>query len=386
MAKTMRRFFCFSKKVSSMKMPVPKNLVAACAAIVFGITLPSLNANAAPEPTIDQRIDFYSKKLEQHPTLFVVYTQLAAAYLDKAREDLNPKWLKLAEQNLEKSLKIYANFDAYKGLEVLNAYRHRFADARRWGELAHKIVQDDYEVLAVLVEADIGLNEIDTAIKRLPPLDSEPQQFHIAVAMANVYKAKHQYTEARKLFLIAEQFAASQGYPYLALWSRTNAAGMLIDSGHAKEARPDLEAATKMRKGDSILRLHWSEYHEGIGEPEKALSIMESMLEDANHPSFHYRAYKLSKKLGYAEKAKAHYAAAEKGYLLPLEQGEIYTLGSLALLYCAADTNLDKALQLAQRNLEFKRDDEAQDALMCVKEKLAAKSKKTSRSTAKGKT
>ena len=373
-----------------MKMSVSKNLVAACAAIVFSVTLPSQNADAqAPaiaEPTIDQRIAFYSKKLEQHPTLFVVYTQLAAAYLDKAREDLNPKWLKLAEQNLDKSLKIYANFDAYKGMEVLNAYRHRFAEARRWGEPAYKMVADDYEVLAVLVEADLGLGDIDAAIKRLPPLDSEPQQFHVAVAMANVYKAKHRYTEARKLFLIAEQFANAQGYPYLALWSRTNAAGMLIDSGRAKEALPDLEAATKMRKGDSILRLHWSEYHEGIGEPEKALSIMESMLEDANHPSYHYRAYKLSKKLGYAEKAKAHYAAAEKGYLLPLEQGEIYTLGSLALLYCAADTNLDKALQLAQRNLEFKRDDEAQNALMCVKEKLAAKSKKSSRSTAKGKT
>ena len=361
-----------------MKISASKFLVVVGTSLVFSIASPNGHATAAiqvvpvPEPTIDQRIDFYSKKLEQHPTLFVVYTQLAAAYLDKAREDLNPKWLKLAEQNLEKSQKIYSNFDAYKGLEVLNAYRHHFAEARRWGEIAYKIAPDDYEVLAVLVEADLGLGDIDAAIKRLPPLTSEPQQFHIAVAMANVYKARHQYAEARKLFLIAEQFAKVQGYPYLELWSRTNAAGMLIDSGQPQAARADLEAATKMRKGDSILRLHWSEYHEGIGEPEKALGILESMLEDANHPSFHYRAYQLSKELGYAEKAKAHFAAAEKGYLLPLAQGEIYTLGSLALLYCAADTNLNKALELAQRNLKFKRDDEAQDALKCVKEKLSA--------------
>ena len=375
-----------------MKMPVSKFLVVVSASIAFGIANLCVHASAAAQaapisdPTIDQRIEFYSKKLEQHPTLFVVYTQLAAAYLDKARENLDPQWLKLAEQSLEKSLKIYANFDAYKGLEVLNAYRHHFAEAKRWGEIAYKIAPDDYEVLAVLVEADLGLNDIDSAIKRLPPLDSEPQQFHIAVAMANVYKAKHQYTEARKLFLIAEQFARTQGYPYLELWSRTNAAGMLIDSGQPQAALPDLEAATKMRKGDSILRLHWSEYHEGIGEPEKALSILESMLEDAKHPSYHYRAFELSKKLGYKEKAKAHYAAAEKGYLLPLEQGEIYTLGSLANLYCAADTNLNKALELAQRNLKYKRDDEAQDALKCVKEKLSAQKKKKSSRLAKAKT
>ena len=361
-----------------MKISVSQFLVVVSASLALSIANHNVHAAAAvkvvpvPEPSIDQRIAFYSKKLEQHPTLFVVYTQLAAAYLDKAREDLNPKWLKLAEQNLEKSQKIYSNFDAYKGLEVLNAYRHHFAEARRWGEIAYKIAPDDYEVLAVLVEADLGLDDIAAAIKRLPPLTSEPQQFHIAVAMANVYKARHQYAEARKLFLIAEQFANTQGYPYLELWSRTNAAGMLIDSGQAQAALPDLQAATKLRKGDVILRLHWSEYHAGIGEPEKALGILESMLEDASHPSFHYRAYLLAKKLGYADKAKAHYAAAEKGYLLPLEQGEIYTLGSLAQLYCEADVNLQKALELAQRNLEYKRDEEAQQALTCVKGKLAA--------------
>ena len=361
-----------------MKISLAKLVVFISASIAFGIANLNVNAHAAPhvvpvpEPTIDQRIDFYRKKLEQHPTLFVVYTQLAAAYLDKAREDLNPKWVKLAEQNLEKSQKIYSNFDAYKGLEVLNAYRHQFAEARRWGEIAYKISSEDYEVLAVLVEADLGLGDIPAAIKRLPPLGSEPQQFHIAVAMANVYKARHQYAEARKLFLLAEQLASVQGYRYLTVWARTNAAGMLIDSGQPQAALPDLQAATKIRKGDSILRLHWSEYHAGIGEPQKALGILESMLENANHPGFHYRAYLLAKELGYADKAKAHYAAAEKGYLLPLEQGEIYTLGSLAQLYCDADVNLQKALGLAQRNLEYKRDEEAQDALTCVKDKLAA--------------
>ena len=365
-----------------MKVRSSKFFLAAC--IVFSVTLMSQHASAqtatplVPEPSIDQRIEFYTEKLQKHPTLFVVHTQLATAYLDKARQDLNPKWLKLADQHLEQSLKIYANFDAYKGLEILNAYRHRFADARRWGEQAYKMVGDDYEVLAVLVEADLGLGEIDTAIKRLPPFNSDPQQFHIVVAMANVYKAKHQYAEARKFFLTAEQLAQAQGYPYLALWARTNAAGMLIDSGHAKEARPDLEAATKIRKGDPILRLHWAEYDEAVGEPEKALSILESMLEDANNPSYHFRAYRLAQKLGDVEKTKAHYAATEKGYLLPLEQGEIYSLGSLAELYCAADTHLDKALELATRNLKYKRDDEAQTALKCVKAKLAIKGKNKS--------
>ncbi len=322
--------------------------------------------------SVDQRIAFYQKKLEQHPKLFIVHTQLAAAYLDKAREAIDPKWLKLADESLHQSLKIYANFDAYKGLEIMNAYRHQFAEARRWGEIAQQLFPEDYEVIAVLAEADLGLGDINSAIKRLPPLGSDPQVFHIAVAMANVYKAQGKFTEARNMFLKAEQMARTENFTYLAMWSRTNAAGMLIDSGHAKDARADLEAATAIRKGDPILRLHWAEYHEALNEPEKALNILESMLEDAPHPSYYYRAYRLAKKLGDTNKAKAYYAAAEKGYIAPLQAGEIYTLGSLAELYCEADTHLDKALEMAQRNLKYKRDPEAQQAIKCVQTKLAA--------------
>ncbi len=361
----------------------PKLLVVTLAALYLGIANFGVLAQAAPEPSIDQRIEFHSKKLEQHPTLFVVHTQLAAAYLDKAREDLNPKWLKLAKQSLEQSLKIYPNFDAYKGLVVMNAYRHHFAEARKWGELALSAFSEDYEVQAVLVEADLGLNEIDKAEKRLPPLNSDTEHFHIAVAMANVFKARQQHDEARKKFLRAEQLAHIQGYPYLTLWARTNAAGMLIDSGRAKEARADLEAATAIRKGDPILRLHWAEYHEGVGELEKALTIVESMLEDAAHPSFHARAYRLSKALGKKEAAQAHFSAAELGYLAPLDTGEIYSLGSLAQLYCDANVHLDKALEYAQRNMQYKRDGEAQEALKCVKGKLAAKSKRPAKPSKK---
>lgn len=335
--------------------------------------------------TVDQRIEFFKKKLEQHPRLFVIHTQLAAAYIDKAREALDPQWVKLADKSLDESIKIYPNFDAYKGKEVLHAYRHQFAEARRWGEMAHKLFPDDHEVVAVLVEADLGLDDIERAIKRLPPLGSEPAVFHIAVAMANIYKAQEKYDDARKLFLKAEQLAQIEGFNYLRMWARTNAAGMLIDSGRAKEARADLDAATAIRKGDAILRLHWAEYHEALHEPEKALGILESMLEDAPHPSFHARAYRLSKALGKTKAAQAHFAAAERGYLAPLEAGEIYSLGTLAQLYCDADANLDKALKYAQRNLEFKRDDEAQEALQCVQKKRATKKKPSSKTVKEGK-
>jgi len=353
--------------------------------VLAALTMTSVHA--APQPTkeidvsVEQRIDFYKNKLAQHPRLFVIHTQLAAAYLDKAREALDPEWLQLAEASLNDSLKIYPNFDAYKGLLVLNAYRHQFAEARRWGEMAHKLFPDDHEVIAVLVEADLGLGDIDSALRRLPLLGSEPDYYHIAVAMANIYKAQGKFDDARKFFLKAEQLGHAFGFIQLAAWARTNAAGMLIDTGRAREARPDLEAATALRKGDAILRLHWAEYHDALDEPTKALNILESMLEDAPHPSFHFFAYRMSKKLGDKHKARQHFNAAEQGYLLALQANEIYTLGSLASLYCEAGVKLSKALHYAQRNLEYKRDDEAQEALRCVQDKLKKPTKRSKSKT-----
>lgn len=68
-----------------------------------------------------------------------------------------------------------------------------------------------------------------------------------------------------------------------------------------------------------------------------------------------------------------HFTVAEKGYRVPIKAKEIFTLGSLAQLYCDAGTRLDEALALARRNLEYKKDREATDTLACVDDKIKRK-------------
>ncbi len=325
-----------------------------------------------PAPTVDQRIAYYIKKLEKHPTLFAVHALLGTAYLEKARASNEPKWLPLAESSLEKSLKIQPNFDAHKGMTALNAFRHRFAEALRWAERAQP-TREETDITALMVETRLGLGEIDQAMKLLPPLDSEPADFYTAASIAAVLKAQEHFDEARAAYLQAEQFAQEQGATGVAVWARTNAAGMLIDSGQVAKARADLDAATLLQKDNPELRLHWAEYYAAQGEPAQAYEVLESLLKELPHPVYHHRAYLLARKLGNKAAAKRHYTAAEQGYRLPLKTKEIYTLGSLAQLYCDADTHLDKARSLARRNLKYKRDKEAKDALACVDGKLAKK-------------
>ena len=354
--------------------PCSNRFVFAFTAVFF--LLPTFAVQGLQEariPTVDERIDFYSKKLEKHPTLFAVYPLLAAAYLDKARATNDMKWLQLAETNLKKSHNLQPNFEASKIYTALYAYRHRFMEARQWGERAAPANPEDTQVKALLVEADLGLGEMDQAIKRLPPLDSIPRDFYTAVAMANVLKEKQHYTQARELYLKAEKFALEQNVTYLAVWARTNAAGMLIDAKQAVQALPDLEAATKMQKDNLELRRHWAEYYAAQGETAKALEIIEALLKELPHPAYHHQAYLLAQKLGDRKSSRRHFTAAEKGYRAPIKAEEIFTLGSLAQLYCDAGTRLDEAQALARRNLEYKRDKEATDTLACVENKINKK-------------
>lgn len=340
-------------------------------AIVGLLTVLALPASAmaAPVPSIlDQRIGYYERKLQKHPTLFVVHALLAAEYVEKTRVTGDPLWLRKAQASLERSLKIQPSFDGHKGMASLQNFRHRFAEALIWAQRTYP-QRDNTDITALMVDAHLGLGEVDQAEQLLPPLDSVPADFYTAAAMAAVLKVQARYDQARLAYLKAEEFALEQKVVPVAVWARTNAAGMLIDSGRAEQALADLELASARNKDDPELRLHWAEYHQARGDHRQALTILEALVKDAPRPSFHHRAYRVARELGDRAAAKRHFAAAERGYRRVLDAGEIYTLGSLAQLYCDAGVRLSEARRLAQRNLTYKRDKEATDTMACLASK-----------------
>ena len=325
---------------------------------------PPLAASAAPS-ILDQRIGYYERKLHKHPTLFAVHALLAEEYIEKARATGDPGWLQKAEASFRRSLAIQPNFGAHKGMASLQNFRHRFADALLWAQRAYP-QQENTDITALMVDAHLGLGEIEQAALLLPPLNSVPTDFYTAAAMAAVLKAQERYDEARRAYLKAEEFALQQKVVPVAVWARTNAAGMLIDSGRADQALADLEQASARDKDNAELRLHWAEYHQARGDRRQALTTLEALVKDAPQPSFHHRAYRVARELGDDAAAKRHFAAAERGYRRVLKANEIYTLGSLAQLYCDAGVKLPEARQLAQRNLTYKRDKEATDTAECL--------------------
>jgi tetratricopeptide (TPR) repeat protein len=345
--------------------------------VVFFLALVLLGSCASPgrpPSDVDARIDFYVKKLSEHPRLFAVYTQLGAAYLEKARETDDPTFLARGRDALERSVAIQPNFPAYKVMAGLCNFAHRFECALEWGRRAAAANPTDTDATALLVEAYMGLGRYEDAANLLPPPGVKVGDFYTAAALGQWLASQLRYDEAVDAFLGAAKFARATGASDVTAWAEVRAAGALLDWGRPGSARSHLEAAARLGPRNRVvwkdLRLHWAEFYEAEGRLEKALAVYEGLLAEQEDPEIHHRAFLVARWLGQEDRAHKHFEAAAQGFQRVIDAGEIYTLGGLARLYADGDVNIEHALALARRNLEYKRDIEAEATLAYVQSKL----------------
>ncbi len=318
----------------------------------------------------DARINYYTKKVAHDPQLYPVYVQLASTYLDKACDTHDPDYLKKARSALECSMEIQPSFEAFKTMGAVCCFAHRFDEALQWEKRADEAWPADTRVTALMVEAYMGLGQYEAAKNLLPPDGTKPVDFHTAAAQGQWLASQHRYDEAVNALLAAASFAQALEVTNLVVWAHVRAAGILLDSGQPLKAQPLLEAAARLDPKNKFLRLHQAEFLEAEGQAEQALAAYEALVKEHDDPEIRRKAFVVARKLSLESHARFHFEAAEKGYQRAIDAGEIYTLGALAHLYCEADVHLKKALTLAQRNLEHKRDTEAIEMLACIRRKL----------------
>jgi tetratricopeptide (TPR) repeat protein len=330
-------------------------------------------SKATKAPGIDDRIAYFERQLAAQPRLYPALVQLGEAYLDKASETHDPSWIGRARQALERSLAIQPTFEAYLLHVRLGNHTHRFKDALLWGQRAVEASVNgsfaiDPMLVPALVEAHMGLGQDDEARKLLPPRAAEADSYHTAVAGGHYLAARDQPDQAVAAFLRAAALAEKRE-PAMAAWACVRAAGVLLDSGRAVEARPHLDRARAVDPSGKLLRLHQAELELAERRPAEALRLYEDVLAESPDPDVHHQAYRVARQLGDAGRTRRHFEAAERGFLRAISAGEVYTLGGLAQLYLEAGVKLDEALALARRNLEWKRDAEARATLEALEAK-----------------
>lgn len=326
--------------------------------------------SASPE----ERIRYYSRRAERAPRLYPVQVQLAEAFFDKAKQEHEPALLAKARESLARSLSIQPTFEAFLLEARIATYTHRFEDALGWAERAAgaAVYPNDPAVTAITVEALLGLGRADEARRLLPADGAALTDFHTAAALGRWLAEAKDFDAARDAYARAAAIALEAKVPALAAWAEVMAAGTLIDTGRPEAARPHLQTAARLAPASVELAVHEAEVLEATGRAEEALAAYDRLRKRSLDPLIPHRAYILANRVGKREAAKRYLAEAERGYERAVAGGEVYTLGALAQLYADAGIHLDRALALAERNLEYKRDPEALATLAAVRARLGS--------------
>ena len=335
-------------------MTVRRIATAAIALAIASCAAPETRIEAGAD--IDQRIRFYSLKLQGHERLYPVYVQLASAYLDKARVTFDPRWLAEARQALHRSLSIVATHEAFVVMAQLSNYSHRFEEAVMWGRRALEPLSEvpDPGVVAILVEAHSALGQYEQARALLPPNAGD---FYTAIAWASWWSSQRRFDEAAAAYVAAARLAHTADAVRLEGWARIMAGGLALDAGKPGQARPHLDAAARIDPRDPLLRRHEAEFLMATGRPAHALAVYETLLEPGpGDPDVHAAAYRTAIAARHRQAARRHFDAAVHGYRRALDAGEVHTLGALAALYIDGAVELDAAAALSQWNLWFRRD------------------------------
>jgi hypothetical protein len=357
-------------------MMTPRAALLVAAAMLAAVSGCAARART-DEPSVQERIRYYTARIEEEPRLYPAHAQLGSAYLERARETLDPASIAQARAALTRSLDIQENFAALKLMTALSNFTHRFRDAVGWGERAAAAVPADSEVTALRVESLIGLGESEAARALLDGVTGSgtPADFHLAAARGRLLAESGRSADAVAAYAEAATLAEAGGVDDLVAWAWVSAAGVWIDDGEAERATPYLADARRMIPNDRRFRIHQAELLAAQGGQAGALAIYEALVAKVLDPEVHRRAALLARDLGRTKAAEAHFAAAEKGFRRVLDAGEIYALEGLARLYAEHAVHLEEAAALSARNLTYKRD---RSALATAAEVRAALAKLSS--------
>lgn len=313
---------------------------------------------------VDQRIAYYRNRVEQNPRLYPVWVQLGDAYLDKAKETSDPAWLARAHDAAARSMALQETYAAYHLKARLAGHTHRFAESLTWARkaAAAAAMPPDHQMQALEVEALVGLGRIADAKRLLPAADAAIDDFFVAAALARVANAEERLADAARHYVRAGELANALGSRRHVAWAEAMAGGMRADAGEFAAALPHLDKALALG-GCTEEAIHRAEVLAGTGRGQEALAAYANLLARTPDPSIHHAAFKLAKQLGDTAAAARHYRAAEQGYRSVIAANEVYTLGALAQLLLDGGGDAHEALQLAQRDVEHKRDREAMETL-----------------------
>lgn len=314
---------------------------------------------------IDAKIKLYKKKIDQDPSNYINYNNLAQLYLQKARETGDSILYKKAEDTINKSLnKTSDNYIATVLASKIAISNHEFSKALEYAERAASLKPDNSITYAVLGDAYLELGEIkkaETAYLKMHELNSNLDSYsrisRVNFLLGNTVEAvgmmEKAYTSGQKSSMPKENIAWTQ--VMLGLYS--------FNQGDFEKAEKHYLRSMAILNDYYLGLEHLAELNARKGDLKEAEKQYLKVIKSNPAPEFYAALSDVYNEIGETQKSKEYNNIAQQKLEAYVENGDVGYLRPLSQFYADNDIMLDKALSLAKRDMKLRSDIYTYDTL-----------------------
>ena len=353
--------------------PQPPSAIPA-KAFAAPVFAPVPDALLVPQPTgTAHAIQTAQAALARNPNDAQGYATLGAAYFQRARETGDVGDYQLAEEALNRSLDIdSADFSAGEALGTMAEVcmgEHRFTDALTYAQKALSLDSGDVSPFAIVGDAYADMGDYGKAASAYARLT--PPEMTLSPRAAYARDSRLSY-----LRFIAGDTAAAIGLMKTAItegveaqlqsenlaWLYYELGEYQTQAGDAASADAAYLAALHAHPGDYRALAALARLRANNGRVADAIVLYQRAIAIVPMPIFISELGDLYQRQGNRGEAQKQFALVEYIGLLG-HINQVLHNRDLALFYADHDLNLDEALDLAQKELEIRRDVYTWDAL-----------------------
>jgi tetratricopeptide (TPR) repeat protein len=309
-------------------------------------------------PTIsskaDQRILRALEAIEKMPNRAEGYNQLAAGYMQKARETSDFALNKNADDAITRSLEVEPeNYDALKLRAKLQLTYHRFAEALETTHRAQSVRTDDHDVWGQITDALVELGDYERAVKAAQRMvDLRPDSS--SYARVAYLRSLHGDTQGAIQAMVAAVKAANPNDPEGIAWCRVQLGNELMNAGKLDAAEREFDEALRTFTDHPLALRAKAHARIAAGDLQSAVQVCEREQQKSASADAAQMLGDLYTLLGRKDAASDEYKRFEA---LERENAAIERSWRHMLNYWLDhDEKLDEALTLATLEYEVRKD------------------------------
>ncbi len=316
----------------------------------------SSDAAAQDDTPAEQRIAAAKQQIATDPKKVQAYNELALAFLRRARETADPKYLKDADAAISQGLKLdAADFQLQRTQVALMLGRHEFSEARERATVLHRRTPDDVMTYGYIAEADIALGNYSEAETNAQWMMNLRPNNTPALLLGARLRTLYGDAEGAIEFLSHAYSQTSPAEVEELAWIANQIASIQIDAGQNDAAAQTLEGAEQLFPRYAYTLENLARVRMGQNRLNDAVQLWMQATGIDRDPHVIYELARAQEAQGKTLAARATIMEFERLASAP-ETATDQSKLDLILMEAGSPATAPQALELAQKEIQARQD------------------------------